>query len=117
MRYAIAFGPERGLPITGQLSQVAAESERLEITAMLPARTAAPTPNRVPGCALRLKPEQRLPRADLLYASLDEPDPDVEAAWEKEVARRIGEVEDGKVKLIPWSVARRRIFAPRRNKK
>jgi len=54
--------------------------------------------------------------ADRLVESLP-PDPSVEAAWEVEVKKRIDEVESGAVKLIPWSIARRQIFAPRRKKK
>jgi len=36
---------------------------------------------------------------------------DVEAAWSEEIQRRLAEVDAGEVKTIPWSEARRRIFA------
>lgn len=65
--------------------------------------------------ALRLKPRQRAALADRLVESLP-PDPDVEAAWEAEIKKRIDEIEKGVVKPIAWSVARRQIFAPRRKK-
>jgi len=30
-------------------------------------------------------------------------------AWDKEIARRIADLDKGKVKTVPWSVARRQI--------
>jgi putative addiction module component (TIGR02574 family) len=42
--------------------------------------------------------------------SLDEQvDEDAEAAWAKEIARRLEEVDSGKVATIPWAEARLRI--------
>jgi putative addiction module component (TIGR02574 family) len=63
--------------------------------------------------ALALPPEARAAIAGSLLESLDEnpPDPEVEAAWSKEVARRIEELDSGKVKPIPWAEARRQIAA------
>lgn len=84
---------------------------------MLPARAPRSSPKRVRDEALKLNPDQRLKLADLLYASLDTPDPAVAAAWEKEIARRIKDVESGAVQPIAWSTARRQIFAPRRKEK
>lgn len=45
-----------------------------------------------------------LPRDD---ADADE---GVEAAWDAEIARRIREVDEGEVALIPWSEVRRRLL-------
>jgi putative addiction module component (TIGR02574 family) len=61
--------------------------------------------------ALALPPEARAALAGSLLESLDEhpPDPGVEAAWSEEIARRIEELDSGKVKPIPWAEARRRI--------
>jgi putative addiction module component (TIGR02574 family) len=38
-------------------------------------------------------------------------DEDVEAAWAKEIARRLEDVDSGKVAAVPWAEARRRILA------
>lgn len=52
--------------------------------------------------AIALSAEDRARLADLLLASLPaEEDPDVEAAWEQEVARRVAAVESGAAPLIP----------------
>ena len=61
--------------------------------------------------ALRLPPEARAAIAGSLLDSLDNViDEDAESEWEKEVARRLQELNSGKVKLVPWSEARRRII-------
>ncbi len=61
--------------------------------------------------ALRFPIEARAALAGHLLESLDETvDEDVESAWSKEIARRIDDLDRGKVKTIPWSVARRQIF-------
>ena len=45
-----------------------------------------------------------------LIASLDgEPEEDVEAAWATEAERRVGEVETGRARLVPWDEIERRI--------
>ena len=60
--------------------------------------------------ALRLPGEARAALAGRLLESLDGPvDEDAEAAWSKEIARRIDDLDKGKVKTVPWSVARRQI--------
>lgn len=43
---------------------------------------------------------------------IDDPNADegVEAAWDAEIARRIREVDAGKVALVPWSEVRRRFI-------
>ena len=60
--------------------------------------------------ALRLPAEARAALAGHLIESLDNSvDEDVELAWSKEIARRIDDLDKGKVKAVPWSVARRQI--------
>ncbi|MBI4477747.1 MAG: addiction module protein [Acidobacteria bacterium] len=62
--------------------------------------------------ALRLSPEERASLAGELIQSLDtEVDPDAEAAWSVEIRARLGRVDAGIAKTIPWSEARRRIHA------
>jgi putative addiction module component (TIGR02574 family) len=57
--------------------------------------------------ALELSPEARASIADSLLESLDQ---EVEAGaseeWEREIQKRIAEVEAGTVKTISWSDAR-----------
>lgn len=60
--------------------------------------------------ALRLPAEARAALAGRLLESLDGPvDEHAEAAWSKEIARRVDDLDKGKVKSVPWSVARRQI--------
>ena len=62
--------------------------------------------------ALALPAEARAALAGSLLESLDETlDAAAEEEWNKEIARRIGELDSGKVKPIPWSEARRQISA------
>ena len=52
--------------------------------------------------ARELAPEDRARLAEELLASLEtDPEPDVDAAWDEEIRKRIAEVESGAVKLIP----------------
>ena len=52
--------------------------------------------------ALELPPDARAMLASHLLESLDEPEQtEIDAAWSEEIERRIREVEEGKVKLIP----------------
>ena len=61
--------------------------------------------------ALRLPIEARAALAGHLLESLDETvDEDVELAWSKEIERRIDDLDLGKVKTVPWSVARRQVL-------
>jgi len=63
--------------------------------------------------ALQLPPEARAALAGQLIESLDaEVDEGVEAAWSLEIARRLAELETGKVKSVPWAEARRQIMRP-----
>lgn len=60
--------------------------------------------------ALALPSEARAALAGSLLESLDDTvDPSVEEAWSQEIARRIEELDSGKVKPIPWAEARRQI--------
>ena len=69
-----------------------------------------PNPKKVLQEALRLPIEARAALAGRLLESLDGPvDEDAEAAWSKEIARRIDDLDKGKVTTVPWSVARRQI--------
>jgi len=54
--------------------------------------------------ALKLTSSERAAFAQLLLASLDE-DAEIEEAWAIEVERRIADVENGAVQLIPISEA------------
>jgi putative addiction module component (TIGR02574 family) len=62
--------------------------------------------------ALQLPPRARADIAGTLLHSLDaKGEPGAEAAWITEISRRIDEVDAGKVKLISWKSARRRLRA------
>ena len=59
--------------------------------------------------AMALPPEARADLASSLIDSLDQTvDEDVEAAWQQEIARRMDELDSGKVKTIPWTEVQRR---------
>jgi putative addiction module component (TIGR02574 family) len=67
--------------------------------------------NRVLEDALRLPPEARGALAVRLLDSLDtKVDPDAEAAWDAEIARREQELDSGKVLPMSWAEARREIL-------
>jgi putative addiction module component (TIGR02574 family) len=60
--------------------------------------------------ALKLPAEARAALAGTLFDSLDEIiDEDAESAWQMEKAVRIKEIDEKKVKLIPWVEARSQI--------
>lgn len=62
--------------------------------------------------ALELPVEARAALASSLLDSLDDQvDPSAEEEWKLEIARRIVELDSGKVKPIPWAEARRQISA------
>jgi putative addiction module component (TIGR02574 family) len=62
--------------------------------------------------ALALPAEARAALAGPLLESLDASvDESVEEEWNKEIARRIGELDSGKVKPVPWAEARRQVSA------
>jgi putative addiction module component (TIGR02574 family) len=60
--------------------------------------------------ALELPPEARSALAGSLLDSLDQTvEEDAESAWEAEIAVRQKELDEGRIHLIPWAEARRRI--------
>lgn len=62
--------------------------------------------------ALALPPEARAALAGSLLESLEDTlDSAAEEEWSHEIARRIAELDSGKVKPIPWAEARRQISA------
>jgi putative addiction module component (TIGR02574 family) len=69
--------------------------------------------------AMALPPQDRGALAASLIDSLDEgleSDPETEVAWQHEVARRMEEIESGKVKTIPWQEVKQRareMFQPK----
>ena len=61
--------------------------------------------------ALKLPPEARAALAGSLIDSLDtKVDDNVEAAWDAEIAKRLHELDEGKVVSIPWAEVRRRLI-------
>jgi len=62
--------------------------------------------------ALALPAEARAALAGSLLDSLDDTvDVSAEEEWNKEIARRIAELDSGKVKPISWAEARRQVSA------
>jgi len=62
--------------------------------------------------ALALPAEARAALAGSLLDSLNETvDASAEEEWNREIARRIRELDSGKVKPIPWEEARRQVSA------
>ena len=59
-----------------------------------------------PSRATTFKPADVRAIRDSLDNDVDE---GVEAAWDAEIARRIREIDEGKVKLVPWAEVRRRL--------
>jgi len=58
--------------------------------------------------ALALPEKERAELAGSLISSLDAVvDPDVDAAWQQEVARRLHEVQSGEVKTVAWEEVQR----------
>lgn len=51
--------------------------------------------------AKQLPPEERIQLAEELLATVQEIDSEVEAAWDEEIRRRLGEIENGTASLIP----------------
>jgi len=59
--------------------------------------------------ALTLPDRERAELASSLIDSLDPTvDADAEMAWQEEIARRLEEVESGRVKTVPWDEVRRK---------
>jgi hypothetical protein len=69
-----------------------------------------PDPSKLLRDAMKLPPEARAALAGSLLESLDSSlDPDAEAQWELEIARRVEELDQSQVRLVPWQQARRMI--------
>jgi putative addiction module component (TIGR02574 family) len=61
--------------------------------------------------ALRLSFKDRASLTASLLKSLQEGTPsDVREAWEEEISKRIEEIDTGKVELVDWEEAEKRIF-------
>ena len=61
--------------------------------------------------AMATPPELRAAVAGSLLESLDDQvDEGAEEAWKEEIARRLDDIDKGKVKLIPWATVRRRLM-------
>lgn len=61
--------------------------------------------------ALQLSPEARAALAAALWESLEEEvDEDAEAAWAAEIAKRVHDLDSGRVAPVPWAEARRMIL-------
>ena len=59
--------------------------------------------------ALALPENERAELAGTLISSLDAViDPDVDAAWQQEVVRRLDEVQSGEVKTVAWEEVQRK---------
>jgi len=68
--------------------------------------------------ALALPAEARAALADSLLDSLDvEVDEDAEAAWQREIQRRVAELDSKTASPIPWSEVRSRLMATLRNER
>ena len=64
--------------------------------------------------AMELPAEARATLAGSLLESLDDQvDASAEEEWKQEIARRIAELDSGKVKPIPWADARKSILIQR----
>jgi putative addiction module component (TIGR02574 family) len=62
--------------------------------------------------ALALPAEARAALAGSLLESLDDSvEASAEEEWNQEIARRIGELDSGAVKPVPWAEARRQVAA------
>jgi putative addiction module component (TIGR02574 family) len=62
--------------------------------------------------ALALPAEARAALAGSLLDSLDDAvDVSAEEEWNREIARRIAELDSGKVKPVPWAETRRQVSA------
>lgn len=62
--------------------------------------------------AMELPAEACAALASSLFESLDDQvDASAEEEWKQEIARRMAELDSGKVRPIPWAEARRQISA------
>jgi len=62
--------------------------------------------------AVELPPEDRATLAGAMIESLDPaPTAEVKAAWSREIARRVKEIDEGSVELLDWEEIRAELFA------
>ena len=67
--------------------------------------------------AAQLPERDRATLAGLLLETLDPgTEPDVEAAWSSEIARRVAELDTGTVQTIPWEEVREELFGRRNDR-
>jgi putative addiction module component (TIGR02574 family) len=60
--------------------------------------------------AVKLSPEERAALVHSLLESLEtDVDENAEAEWRAEIERRVAEIDDGSVKLVPWEKTRPRL--------
>ena len=63
------------------------------------------------GNALRQPETDRARIAEALIASLDaQADGEVERAWQREIDKRLHEIDTGAVKCVPWEEVRDRLY-------
>ena len=63
------------------------------------------------GNALRQPETARARIAEALIASLDAPaDREIERAWQHEINKRLGEIDSGAVRCVPWEAVRDRLY-------
>jgi putative addiction module component (TIGR02574 family) len=60
--------------------------------------------------ALLLPVEERAALANTLLDSLERVDESAQEAWDREVARRIEDLEAGRVVTVPWDELRRKLL-------
>ena len=61
--------------------------------------------------ALALSVDERAALANTLLDSLERADESVQEAWDKEVARRIEDLEAGRAVTVPWEELHRELLA------
>jgi putative addiction module component (TIGR02574 family) len=62
--------------------------------------------------ASKLPDDDRATLAGVMIESLDpSPTPEVQAAWSREIERRVREIDDGTVELVDWEEIRAELFA------
>lgn len=61
--------------------------------------------------AMELPATARAELASRLISSLDTTaDADAESAWEREIERRLREIDEGHVTMVPWEVVRQELL-------
>ena len=69
------------------------------------------TPKQLYDRAMNLNEEARAELIGMLLESLEiRSDDGVEAAWLKEIERRVAELDSGAVESVPWAEVRSRVF-------